>query len=148
MPKFQKVGKGNSFLGAILSFSAFAVIVVAALAMQMGPTNTQNHAATYSNTCTAVYGAACFKYNCPSGYFMVGGSCGAMADPACCTNKLPKATGGNTVVTICNFKGIEYDLLDFSWKTVPNATSYKVYYKFYGQSTYKALPATTDNYFY
>jgi cytochrome b involved in lipid metabolism len=39
MPKYQKVGKRQSYLGAIVSFSAFAVIVVIALAISMGPTN-------------------------------------------------------------------------------------------------------------
>lgn len=101
-------------------------------------TQTEQHAATA--TCTSTYGASCYKYSCPSGYISVSGTCGLMTDSACCTNKLPAATGLNTNITYCSTNN-DY-LFTFTWNRVPNATSYKVYYKINGSSSYSYRSTT------
>jgi hypothetical protein len=106
------------------------------------PTETRSNAATLA---CGTAGGACYKYSCPSGYFSISGTCGSMADSECCTNKLAKPKGLTTDELKCIVSGTEYDLFHFHWNKVPYATSYTVYYKIYGASSYNSKSTTNTD---
>lgn len=127
----------------------FALVVSVPLTMwslSSAPTETRSSAATVAATCTSTYGAACYKYSCPTtgGYFEVTGSCGSMTDSACCTAKLATPSKPEAKQWYCSFGTpvVEHDSIGMSWNKVPYATSYTVYHRIYtsdNRYAYKAL---------
>lgn len=130
LPHFGKV----LFLALVISLG------VSVWSVQNAPTNTKQEAAT--TTCTS-NGGVCYKYSCPSGMLSTGGSCGNIADSACCTSKtLATPTGVKSYAWYCKFGDplVEYDSINFNWDPVKYASRYTIYHRIYNSgSSYKTI---------
>ena len=125
------------FAGVFFVIAVALAVPLTVWSLNHAPTQTKQQAAGY--TC----GANNQKPTCPAGYACsyiqgnptFGGTCYTLAVP----------TGLHTDAKICKpGNGTEYDLLDFNWKAVSGALTYRVYYKVYGTSTYSYKDTTSS----
>lgn len=117
----------------VFLFAVIAAIPLTLYSFNNTSTEIRSNAATTA-TCTT-NGGACYKYSCPTtgGYFEISGTCGAMTDSACCTNKLTVPSGLGSSQWYCKYGTpiVEHDSANFWWNAVPNATSYTLFYRVY-----------------
>lgn len=118
--------------GIIMVLAVVFAIPLTLWSFNNASTQTQEHAQTVSYTCTG-NGGTCYKYSCPSGNALIAGTCGAMADSACCISKLSAPTGLQSKQWYCKYGTplTEHDTANFWWSPVKNATSYILYYRIY-----------------
>lgn len=138
-------------------FPAFKWLLLLAITLTLGltvwsvqnvSTQTQQHAAT-AYTCGS-NGGACYKYACPSGATLMSGTCGAMADSACCAMQPPTPTGLKSNSWYCKFGSpiVEYDTINFNWGATQYATNYTLYWRIYSTTnayTYNAVSLSGYN---
>lgn len=119
--------------GKILFLALVLSLGISVWSVQKAPTNTQQEAAT--TTCSiSSNGGECYKYNCPTGYASISGTCGVIADSACCTSKvLAKPTNLKSYASYCKSGSpiVEYDIINFNWDPVKYAIRYTLYHRIY-----------------
>lgn len=117
----------------ILLFALVASLLIGVWSLNNVPTETRSDAAT---TSCGSKGGACYKYNCSAGYTRISGTCGNMADSACCTKtSLSKPTKLKTNYSYCKLSGSSttYTNANLEWyhSDMKYSTSYVVYYRKY-----------------
>ena len=95
-------------------------------------------------TCGSSYGT-CYKYSCPSGYTSISGTCGLMADSACCLAPLSGSPIGLVAYSsYCKTSTKEYDTINFNWLQYlksTGATGYTLYHRIYTtNNSYSYIP--------
>lgn len=129
--------------GIIMVFAIVLAIPLTVWSLNNVSTQTEQQAQSTS-TCTS-NGGVCYKYWCPNGMAKIQGTCGALADPACCTGTLSAPTGVKAYSWYCNINGVEHDTINFNWSKVTYANQYVIHHRIYSTDNRYSYNTITVN---